>query len=252
MRFLSRHLSYGNVMSTVAVMLALGGTSYAAITLPARSVGAKQLKPNAVATAKIKPRAVTADRIAAGAVDSATVRDGSLRAVDFAAGQLAAGPKGDTGATGPAGSAGSPGQPGTPGQAGQQGPAGSVAMLARVDAIPSTFDQALTYGSPSGTSTANISEDAVSMLSPDVALKASDLAINLSTAVNNNSARRFTLRVAGQDTALSCTMGSFGTSCTSNATVTVPANSLISIKSDRPASFNADATEARIAFQLTQ
>src|SRR4051812_9798286 len=122
----------------------------AAVRLPARSVGAMQLKPNAVSTAKIKPRAVTADRIAAGAVDSAAVRGGSLRAGHFAGGQPGAGPKGNTGAAGPAGPARSPGQAGSPGEAGQQGPAGSVATLARMDAIPNTFDQALTYGSPSG------------------------------------------------------------------------------------------------------
>ena len=37
-------LSFANVMSMVAVMIALGGTSYAAIKLPANSVGSTQLK----------------------------------------------------------------------------------------------------------------------------------------------------------------------------------------------------------------
>ena len=58
--------------------------------------------------------------------------------------------------------------------------------------------------------------------------------------------------MGGQDTALSCTIGSFGGSCSSNASVPVPPNSQLSIKSDRPADFNADGTDARIAFQLTQ
>ena len=72
------------------------------------------------------------------------------------------------------------------------------------------------------------------MISPGIAVTASDLAVSLTVQVNNNSARRFTLRVDGADTALSCTMGSFGTACTSAATVTVPPRSLLSIKSDRP------------------
>ena len=38
--------------------MALGGTSYAVVTLPARSVGNRELKSNAVTSAKIRPRSV--------------------------------------------------------------------------------------------------------------------------------------------------------------------------------------------------
>jgi hypothetical protein len=71
------------VVAFVALMVALAGTSYAAIQLPANSVGTKQLKKNAVTGKKVKNR--------------------SLKAVDFATGQLPAGPKGDQGPAGPAG-----------------------------------------------------------------------------------------------------------------------------------------------------
>jgi hypothetical protein len=128
----------------------------------------------------------------------------------------------------------------------------SVPMLARMNGIPPTFDQQVTYGAPSGTSVANVNEDSVSMISPDTTLYATNLVVRLTVFVNNNSARRFTLRVNGTDTALSCTMGSFGTSCTSTEIVTVPPQSLLSIKSDRPAAFNAEATEARVSFQLIE
>lgn len=40
-------LSYANVMATAAVFFALGGTSYAAFSLPANSVGTKQIKARA-------------------------------------------------------------------------------------------------------------------------------------------------------------------------------------------------------------
>jgi hypothetical protein len=90
------------------------------------------------------------------------------------------------------------------------------------------------------------------MVSPNVALTASDLVVSTTTAVNNNSARRFTLRIAGADTTLNCTIPRFTTACSSAAEVTVPPQSLISIKSDRPADFNTIATDARIAFQLVQ
>ena len=47
------------VVACLALGLALGGTSYAAIKLPKNSVGTKQLKKNAVTGPKIKNNAVT-------------------------------------------------------------------------------------------------------------------------------------------------------------------------------------------------
>ncbi len=80
------------VVSLVALSVALGGTGYAAVVLPANSVGAKQIKRNAVTAAKVK--------------------DSSLRASDFRP-WTASGRSGWTcgtcrghGATGPRGAAG--------------------------------------------------------------------------------------------------------------------------------------------------
>jgi len=70
MREVRRHLSYANVMATVAVFLALGGSAWA---LAKHSVGTKQLKKNAVSTKKIKNNAVTSAKIADGAVGPADV-----------------------------------------------------------------------------------------------------------------------------------------------------------------------------------
>ena len=78
------------VISCVALALALGGTSFAAVSaLPKGSVGTPQLKNSAVTSAKVQNR--------------------SLLRADFASGQLPAGPRGPAGpagATGPAGPAG--------------------------------------------------------------------------------------------------------------------------------------------------
>jgi hypothetical protein len=41
-------LAYSNVVASVALFVSLGGVSYAAVTLPAHSVGKRQLKPGAV------------------------------------------------------------------------------------------------------------------------------------------------------------------------------------------------------------
>ena len=90
-------LSYANVTSTIALVLALGGVGWAA-TLPRNSVGTRQLERGAV----------KAGDIGRGAVKSRAVRNRALRRIDFARGQLPEGPPGERGPqglTGPAGSA---------------------------------------------------------------------------------------------------------------------------------------------------
>ena len=51
------------IVSVIALITALGGTSYAALILPPNSVGTVQLKNGAVTTPKIKNGAVTAPKI---------------------------------------------------------------------------------------------------------------------------------------------------------------------------------------------
>jgi hypothetical protein len=89
-------LTFANVMSVIAVFIALGGSAVAVTQVPKNSVGANQIKKNAVSSSKVK--------------------DFSLQAKDFAEGSLpagAAGPKGEPGPQGPAGPPGTPGAPGT-------------------------------------------------------------------------------------------------------------------------------------------
>lgn len=93
-RYIRRHH-----IALLALFVALGGTSYAAVSLPKNSVGTAQLKANAVKQGKIKNGAVTRAKIRNGAINTHKVENGSLRAGDFAPGQL---PKG---AEGPAGGA---------------------------------------------------------------------------------------------------------------------------------------------------
>jgi hypothetical protein len=51
-------LSYANVVSSLALFIAIGGTSYAAATLPHNSVGASQIRSSAVGSSEIKNGAV--------------------------------------------------------------------------------------------------------------------------------------------------------------------------------------------------
>jgi hypothetical protein len=107
---------YANITSTLALIIALGGTSYAAIRLPVNSVGGVQIKSNAV----------TGRNIGANAITSGKVRNGSLRAVDFKAGQL---PSGAPGLTGAQGAPGAPGATGAKGDTGAPGPKGDTGGL---------------------------------------------------------------------------------------------------------------------------
>jgi hypothetical protein len=88
----------GNVVGDVALFVALGGSSYAAV----------QLAPGSVGTRALARGAVTHPKLAAGSVGSGNVVDGSLGRADFRAGVLGApgkGDKGDPGAPGRAGGA---------------------------------------------------------------------------------------------------------------------------------------------------
>ena len=59
------------VVATMALIIALAGTSYAAFSLPNNSVGSRQLRNGAVATGKLRNGAVTTRKIGNGAVTKA-------------------------------------------------------------------------------------------------------------------------------------------------------------------------------------
>jgi hypothetical protein len=69
----------------IALLLALSGASYAAVKLPARSVGARELKPKAVTRAAIKANAVDGSKVAADALTGSDIKESSLAPVPSAA-----------------------------------------------------------------------------------------------------------------------------------------------------------------------
>ena len=85
---LRSNLTYANVMATIAVFVALGGSSYAALR-----VGSKQIVNNSIRSKDIRNNTVR----------SRDVRDGSLLALDFRQGSLPAGRPGPRGPRGPRG-----------------------------------------------------------------------------------------------------------------------------------------------------
>lgn len=115
-RMLRSRPSPSMAVAVTALVVAMGGTSYAVTSLPKNSVGSTQIRSKAVKNAELASNAVT----------SAKVRNGALRAVDFGSGQLPKGDKGETGAKGDAGAKGDPGAKG------DTGTAGSALAFARV------------------------------------------------------------------------------------------------------------------------
>jgi hypothetical protein len=94
---------HSTVAAYLALFIALGGTSYAAVKLPKNSVGATQIKANAVGSSEVK--------------------NGSLAKSDFKASSIPAGP---AGAQGPQGLQGLKGDKGDKGDKGENGVLGGA------------------------------------------------------------------------------------------------------------------------------
>ena len=70
---LQQHLTYANIVATLALFIAVGGASaFAATQLKKNSVGAAQLRRNSVTAVKIKDGSVTAAKLAPGAIGGPT------------------------------------------------------------------------------------------------------------------------------------------------------------------------------------
>ncbi len=96
---LRSRLSYSNVIATLALFLALGGTA-AAISLPRNSVGPKQLKrgavtakalrKQAVTSAKLAPQSVIPGKLAANSVGPGNIGNGAVTTAKLAQGSVIA------------------------------------------------------------------------------------------------------------------------------------------------------------------
>lgn len=113
------------VISVIALIVAMGGTGYAAVSLPKNSVGTAQLRNGAVTKQKIARKTLGAFK-GAGGPAGATGNTG------------ATGPAGQQGATGPAGQAGATGVAGPEGLLGPTSgtSAGSVEELSSTGFTP--------------------------------------------------------------------------------------------------------------------
>jgi hypothetical protein len=89
--------NYANVMATIAMFIALGGSAYAATSLTGRD---------------IQNNTLTGVDVRKGSLGTSDIKNGELLRRDFRAGSLPRGTRGATGATGPQGPAGQPGASG--------------------------------------------------------------------------------------------------------------------------------------------
>jgi hypothetical protein len=101
------HLTYANVMASVAVFVAVGGSATAAVLVTGKDV---------------KNSSLTGVDVKNNTLGSADVKDGNLLLKDFKPGQLVAG------APGPVGPQGAKGDKGDPGIQGDRGPSNVYAV----------------------------------------------------------------------------------------------------------------------------
>ena len=172
-------LSFANVMSVIAVFIALGGASYAATQLPKNSVGNKQLKNGSITASKLNASAKQALK-------------GSIGPTGLQ------GPKGDQGDQGPSAASSFSG--------------GGFAINEEDLYCGPTTVQA---GNMCISNEDEV-QNTLSALSPNAPIVARDLFVKQAGPVSGGS-RTFTLRVEGTDTAVTCTLVGFDETCNSGA-----------------------------------
>jgi hypothetical protein len=80
-------LTFANVISCLALFIALGGLAVAA-GLPKNSVGTKQLKKNAVTAVKVKDGAIGATKLQDGAIGATKIQEGAIGATKIQNGAI--------------------------------------------------------------------------------------------------------------------------------------------------------------------
>ncbi|HEV7398958.1 MAG TPA: hypothetical protein VGN84_01690 [Solirubrobacterales bacterium] len=79
MKQIRQRLTYANVVSTLALILVVGGATAIAARVPKHSVGPHQLKSNAVTTTKIKANAITTRKVKKNAITAIKIKDKAIK-----------------------------------------------------------------------------------------------------------------------------------------------------------------------------
>jgi hypothetical protein len=89
MKLLQHRPSYAGVVATLALLMAMGGTAYATVSVePPNSVNTAAIQDGAVTTPKIADNAVGSGKVKDNTLQGADVKDGSLTGADIANGSI--------------------------------------------------------------------------------------------------------------------------------------------------------------------
>ncbi len=185
----SRRMSYANVTATVALFVSLGGASYAAITVPAGSIGTPQLRNGAVTAAKVRAGSLVYN-------DLNPLTRTLLRGQTGAQGQR--GPGGPQGPQGPQGVQGSPG-PST----------ASPELGGTTSAIPANH---LYYLAASGLSTPSTTFPNAEYV-PNGEFIAKNLFVHVDASPPSGQSWSFALNAGSGDTVIQCTIAAGDNTC---------------------------------------
>jgi Collagen triple helix repeat (20 copies) len=158
-----------NVIAYLALFVALGGSSYAAV----------RLTPGSVTSRALAKGAVTRTKLAKNSVTSADIVNKSLTNSDFKPGSVLRGLKGDMGASGDRGLQGLEGLRGDAGPAGPTGPAGAAGRNGNAAIATKATLSGGTFTAPAGANTTvpltgaawTQSKDEVDLLSGNATIK---------------------------------------------------------------------------------
>jgi hypothetical protein len=210
---LRQHLTYGNVVATIAVFLALGGAAYAA-TLAKNTVGSRQVKPNSLKGVDIResslgkvPKAAHADNAQTAA--SATNAGNAQTAANATnAGNAQTLDNLDSSAF---------------------GTGILIGHMTGLTTVTDTNDS----GAASGLSNSTLggSDTPIAMWTPNVPIVASDLAVRLTAAPGAGATRTFFIQAQAGPTSVSCPISGAALTCNSGAASAVlPAGSLVEFR----------------------
>jgi len=227
---MTRSFSFSNVISVIALFVALGGVGYAALVGSDGVVHACAKKTNGAA------RIVKAGKKCKASESVLTWNQKGQQGDKGAKGDDGA--KGATGAAGTAGAAGAPGVAGTPGTNGTNG----MGLTSGA-----TFFQggSARFAAPSGETSAQPSEAFMQVLTPNHAITISELAAK--TDISPGAAVSIQFSLDGAPSGPICTMSTAATLCAPSGTLSVPAHSLLSIK----ITGGTGGTNPNIAFSYT-
>jgi hypothetical protein len=211
-------ITYANVTATLALFVALGGSSYAALSITGRDVENRSLSGRDVKT---------------GSLDSRVIRDRSIARRDLRP-ALVESLAGETGPPGADGTPGADGQRGATGARGSDGAPGSDAASLLSTRItmpdPAPTEQ---FGPVAGGGVVTTLPDA-EQLTPNAPFVLRDLSVRI--PAQNEHGGQYTgfdvhLMVDGAPTALHCRARGPSDRCDSGAsTVTVPAGSRVALR----------------------